>query len=86
MKRPACAGGKFGPPSPRRSEQASCLQLEPPEPGRRPGGPKFGERCLGGFNLEFANGNGFARRIVQPREASRYSMTLARDRDGSATS
>ncbi len=61
-----CAGGNYGPASPRRAE---------PSPfyggtgfRNRANGPEdrsLGERCVGGALPEFSNVNGFFRRIVQ---------------------
>jgi hypothetical protein len=70
----SCAGGKYGPPSPRFF--GGIAPFYPTEIVNRSDDPEdrgLGERCLGGSNLEFGNVNGFGRRIVQtPGDISIY--------------
>lgn len=62
---PACRGGKYGSPSPRFTEVAPFYPTELIGRSNDPEDRGLGERCMGGFNLEFSNTNGFSRRIVQ---------------------
>jgi hypothetical protein len=62
---PECRGGKYGPPSPRLLEVAPFYPWQLVDRSDGPEDRGLGERCLAGFNLEFANVNGFSRRIVQ---------------------
>ena len=62
----SCAGGEYGPPSP--LYQSAVAPHYSKGNVNRANGPEdrgLGERCLGGYNLEFSNQNGFFRRIVQ---------------------
>ena len=62
----SCRGGTYGPPSP--LYERGLAPHFPKGNFNRANGPEdrsLGERCLGGYNLEFSNQNGFFRRIVQ---------------------
>ena len=61
----SCQGGTYGPPSPRFAEVAPSYSKRNVNRSNGPEDRSLGERCLGGFNLEFSNTNGFSRRIVQ---------------------
>ena len=62
----SCRGGTYGPPSPLyESGLAPHYQKGNVNRANGPEDRSLGERCLGGYNLEFSNQNGFFRRIVQ---------------------
>ena len=62
----SCRGGTYGPPSPLyQSGLAPHYQKGNVNRANGPEDRSLGERCLGGYNLEFSNQNGFFRRIVQ---------------------
>ena len=61
----SCRGGTYGPLSPRFAEVAPLYSRQNVNRSNGPEDRSLGERCLGGFNLEFSNTNGFSRRMVQ---------------------
>ena len=61
----SCQGGTYGPTSPRFTDVAPFYSKRNVNRSNGPEDRSLGERCLGGFNLEFSNTNGFSRRIVQ---------------------
>ena len=65
-KRPACAGGTYGPPSPRRAEPAPVYSTANVNRADGPEDRSLGERCLLGALPDFgSNFGGSYRRIVQ---------------------
>ena len=84
-KEAACAGGKYGPPSPRRNEAAPALQHRPHESQRRPGRPQPGRALLSGCRILHGVRRAFAASCSRP-DGSRSSTTSARARACSASS
>jgi hypothetical protein len=63
----SCRGGKYGPVTKKWDQIPPHYSKAVFNRANGPEDRSLGERCLGGFNLEFANQNGFTRRIVQTR-------------------
>ena len=65
-KTPACAGGKYGPPSPRRAEPPPYYNTGGLNRAFGPEDRSLGERCVGAVLPDFSNGQSWgSRRIVQ---------------------
>jgi hypothetical protein len=74
-KKPGCAGGKFGPVSPRRHDPPPFYLATGGAGGgaiNRSNGPEdrtLGERCMGAMLPDFGGATGFYPQIVQARDA-----------------
>jgi hypothetical protein len=64
-QQPSCRGGKYGPPSPRRTEAPPVYLTASVNRSDGPEDRSLGERCMATPFPEFANNNGLFRRIVQ---------------------
>lgn len=75
-KLPSCTGGKYGPPSPRRTERAPRYSTIGLNRAENPEDRSLGERCLSAGLPDFGGFTGFYPRIVQtPGAVSMYYDT-----------
>jgi len=73
---PACAGGKYGPPSPRRAEVPPHYLTAAVNRANGPEDRSLGERCMSALLPDFGGNTGFLLQIVQsPRSVAVFYDT-----------